>query len=49
MDLYLDTNLSFNIHIDNLNIKLSNIIYSIKRLSYLIITNLILLYNFFFI
>ena len=37
--------LSFNIHIDNLNIKLSKIIYLIKRLSYLNITNFILLYN----
>ena len=45
LGLYLDTKLSFNIHIDNLNIKLSKIIYLIKRLSYLNITNLILLYN----
>ena len=45
LGLYLDTKLSFNIHIDNLNMKLSKIIYLIKRLSYLNITNLILLYN----
>ena len=45
LGLYLDTKLSFNIHIDNLNMKLSKIIYIIKRLSYLNITNLILLYN----
>ena len=43
--MYLDTKLSFNIHIDNLNMKLSKIIYLIKRLSYLNIKNLILLYN----
>ena len=45
LGLYLDTKLSFNIHIDNLNMKLSKIIYLIKRLSYLNIKNLILLYN----
>ena len=45
LDLYLDTKLSFNIHIDNLNMKLSKIIYLINRLSYLNIKNLILLYN----
>ena len=43
--MYLDTKLSFNIHIDNLNMKLSKIIYLIKRLLYLNIKNLILLYN----
>ena len=49
LGLYLDTKLIyiFNIHIDNLNMKFSKIIYLIKRLSYLIINikNLILLYN----
>ena len=45
LGLYLDTKLLFNIHIDNLNMKLSKIIYLIKRLSYLNIKNLILLYN----
>ena len=45
LGLYLYTKLSFNIHIDNLNMKLSKIIYLIKRLSYLNIKNLILLYN----
>ena len=45
LGLYLDTKLSFNIHIDNLNMKLSKIIYLIKRLSYLNIKNLILLYK----
>ena len=43
--LYLDTTLLFNIHIDNLNIKLSKIIYIFKRLSYLNIKHFILLYN----
>ena len=47
--LYLSTTLSFNMHIDNLNMKLSKIIYLIKRLSYLNIKNFILLYNYFFI
>ena len=45
LGMYLDTKLSFNIHIDNLYMKLSKIIYLIKRLSYLNIKNLILLYN----
>ena len=45
MGLYLDTKLLFNIHIDNINIKLTKIKYLIKKLSYLNINNFILLYN----
>ena len=36
LGLYLGIQLSFNIHIGNLNIKLSKILYLIKKLSYFI-------------
>ena len=45
LGFYLYTNLSFNININNLNIKLSKIIYLIKRLLYLNIKKLILSYK----
>ena len=47
LGFYLDKKLSFNININNF--KVSKIIYFIKKLLFLNNTNLILLYNSFFI
>ena len=43
LNLYAKSKLSFNIHIDNINNKLTKIIY-LKKILYLNIKNLILLY-----
>ena len=49
LDITLDNKLNYSLHIIFLCIKLSNIIYLFKKLLFLNLKNLILLYNYFVI
>ena len=49
LGIYLDSQMTYKKHINYLSNKLSKIIYTIKKISFLDTTNLILLYNSFYL